>query len=130
MGLLDGGAAAIFSAAFSGFYLDGQIHRKSPAEEDDGEGGGANLAFLPDEPVKAQLDKVVERVVDGVADRYQRIIVLQKVTIAGVVTDVDEMTTDDEITVGGTRWTIALVEQDPAKAYFDLAGRVSGIEAS
>lgn len=118
MGLLDGGLASVFASAFSGFYLDATLHRATIT--DDGRGGGS--AAFDDVPCKAQLDKTIERTVDGVVDTFQRILVLQ----AGL----GEITTDDEITVKGVRWAIADVGTDPVDAYFDLAGRKSGREAA
>jgi hypothetical protein len=123
MGLLDGGLAGVFAAALSPFYLDATLHRKNPASTDDGAGGGTNLPFLPGEAVKAQVDKTIQRTVEGVVDVFQSILVLQRVDVGGVSTQLARMNPDDEITAGGARWQIAVVETDPANAYFLLGGR-------
>lgn len=115
MSLLDGGLASVFAGAFSSFYLDAELHRAVIAP--DGKGGGT-VDFVDPEPVKAQLDKTIERTVDGNVDTFQRILVLAH--------GLAPISTDDEITVKGTRWAIALIDTDPAGAYFDLAGRKSG----
>lgn len=126
MGLLDGGLAGVFASVMGTYFLDATLHRATLT--DDGEGGGTQS--FADEPVKAQVNKIVERTVEGVTDQFQSIYVLQKVTIDGAVQDVAPISPDDEITVGDQRWTVADVEQDPAKAYFDIAGRTSGIEVT
>lgn len=118
MGLLDGGLASLFSTALSGLYLDATLHRATLT--DNGKGGGS--ASFADQLVKAQLDRTIERKVDGVVDTYQRILVLA----SGLAL----ITSDDEITVGDVRWSIADVSRDPAGAYFDLAGRKSGRQAA
>lgn len=122
MGLLDGGLASVFGSIFSSFYLDAQLYRADLG--DDGEGGGST-AFDDPEPVKAQLDKVIERMVGGNMEKLQSIFMLQQISIEGVMTAVAKPSTDDEITVGGTRWQIATVETDPVNAYFLLGGRKS-----
>jgi hypothetical protein len=118
--MLDGAVAAVFSAAFSGFYLDATLHRATFT--DDGMGGGS--ATFGEEAVKAQLDATTQaqRAAEGYTDTDQRILVL--------ASGVDEITTDDEITVNDKRWAIASVSRDPAGAYYDLRGRLSGVEAS
>lgn len=118
MGLLDGGLAGMFASALSGVYLDATLHRADIAG--DGKGGGS-ITFA-DVPCKAQLDRTVERTIDGETDTYQRILVLQG--------DLGAINVNDEITVKGTRWLIADVGTDPAEVYFDLSGRKSGREAS
>lgn len=126
MGLLDGSLASVFGSIFSSFYLDAQLYRASIG--DDGEGGGSTT-FDDPEAVKAQLDKVIERMVNGNVEKLQSIFLLQKIDIAGVMTPVDRPSTDDEITVGGTRWQIATVETDPVNAYYLLGGRKSARSA-
>lgn len=124
MSLLDGGIAATFSAALSGLYLDAVLHRKNPNDADDGAGGGVDQTFLPDEPVKAQLDQTTQaqRLAEGASDTDQRILVLAH--------GVDAPTTDDEISVRDQRWKIASVTMDAAGSYYDLRGRMSHLEAS
>lgn len=114
MGLLDGELAGVFAAAFGPIYLDGSLYRSTLTH--DGAGGGTE-AFAGPEDVKAQVDATTQAMRDapGYIDTDQRIIVLA----AGI----DPITTDDEIEVDGVRWQIASVNQDPAKAYYELRGR-------
>jgi len=116
MGLLDGGVSAAFAAAFGSTFLDAQLYRPA-ASTDDGMGGGANRAFADPEPVKAQLDQVTQamRASEGVNESDQRILVL--------AFGVAKITTDCEIVLSGTRWSIASVTQDPAGSYYELHGR-------
>lgn len=118
MGLLDGSLASVFSTAFAPFYLDASLHRWITTL--DGKGGGSS-SFATAEPVKAQLDATTQAQEggDSYVDSDQRILVL--------ASGIDPITTDDEITVGGTRWAIASVTRDPAGAYYDLRGRKSGV---
>lgn len=120
MSLLDGGIAATFSAALSGLYLDGTLHRWSTV--DDGMGGG--VSGFSDEAVKAQLDQTTQAQQrgEGYTDTDQRILVLAH--------GVDPISTDDELTVANKRWKIASVTTDPAASYYELRGRLSGVEAS
>lgn len=113
MSLLDGSLAAVFSSALSSVYLDATLHR--PTTSDDGTGGGSTT--WGDEAVKAQLDRTTDamRRSEGYVDTDQRILVLAH--------GVDRIDTDCEITVKGSRWGIANVEQDPCAAYYDLHGR-------
>lgn len=114
MGLLDGGLAKVFSAAFAGLYLPATIHRRAAPVYD--EGGSVIDGEWTDEPCRAQIDNATEsmRRSPGYTDQDQRILVLA----SGVAT----ITTDDEITAGGKRWGVASVGRDPAGAYFDLRG--------
>lgn len=113
MGLLDGGVAAIFAQAFSGFYLDATLHRAGEITYTNGviTGNGST-----DIPAKAQIDAATYAMVnsDGYVDGDMRILILNP----GV-----PVTTDDEITVAGTRWKIQSVTQDPAIAYYECRGR-------
>jgi hypothetical protein len=120
VGLLDGGLASVFNTAFGGIYLSATLHRPVN-DDDDGAGGGSGTGFGPGEPVRAQLDATTQAMqsADGYVDTDQRIIVLAH--------GIDPITTDCEITVGGRRWSIASVTQDPAKAYYDLHGRLASV---
>lgn len=115
MGLLDGGLAQIFNSAFQGIFLDATLHRHMLTL--DGEGGG--MQSFDDEPVKASLDQATQamREAEGFVETDQRIIVLAH--------GIDEITTDDEITVKGKRWMIASVATDPATAAYELRGRLA-----
>jgi hypothetical protein len=117
MGLLDGGLARIFRGAFAGIFLDATLHRRIFTE--DGLGGGE--ASWVDEPVKASLDLMNERMrSEGFADADQRILVLAH----GVAWP----NTDDEITLKGKRWAISQVATDPAQAAYDMRGRVVNVD--
>lgn len=113
-GLLDGGLATAFSAAFAPIFLDGTLYRWSTVS--DGKGGGSS-SFDGGTAVKAQLDQTTEAMqsADGYVDTDQRILVL--------ASGVAPISTDDEIAVAGTRWMIASAARDPAGAYYDLRGR-------
>lgn len=113
MGLLNGGVAALFGSVFSAFYLDATLHR---AGEIVYTGGVITGTGSVDVPAKAQIDAATYAMVnsDGYVDGDMRIMILNP----GVA-----VTTDDEITVGGTRWKIQSVTQDPAIAYYECRGR-------
>lgn len=121
MGLLDGGIAAAFSAAFSGFYLDASLYRPS-ATTDDGAGGGRDAdAYAAPEAVKAQLEAATEamRQVEGYSALDVRILVLAH--------GVARPTTHCQIIVQGQRYAIMPpVGRDPAGAYWDLCARPIG----
>lgn len=128
MGLLDGGMADVFGGIMSAFYPAASLHRAIVTE--DGEGGGS-VAWGDAEDCRAQLDKTIERLVDGNAETLQSILLLQRFKDAeGVMQSVARPSTDDEITAGGYRWQIATIEVDPAGAYFLLGGRLSAVETS
>lgn len=114
MTLLEGNLASVFAAAFGGVFTDATLYRWSTVQ--DGKGGGTS-GFDAGTPVKAQLDQASQSMIqsDGYVDSDQRILVL--------ASGVAPISTDDEITVGGTRWQIASVGRDPAGAYYDLRGR-------
>jgi hypothetical protein len=117
VGLLDGGLARIFRGAFAGIFLDATLHRRVFTGDDLG-GGEASWV---DEPVKASLDLVSERMrAEGFADADQRILVLAH----GVAWP----STDDEITLKGKRWAISQVGTDPAQAAYDMRGRVVNVD--
>ena len=116
VGLLDGGIAAIFGAAFGGFYLDATLWRLTPYSYDTG-GTAVGGAWSP-MPCKAQLEAATwaMRQAEGFTTADQRILVL-------TATLAVRPSTDDEITVGGQRWLIESVAQDPAASYWELRGR-------
>lgn len=119
MGLLNGGAARIMSGVFSSLYLDAIVHRSTLT--DDGEGGGSQA--WTDQPCKAAYEAMSEaqRQEQGYADTDQRIFVLAM----HEGQPIDEITTDEEITVDGERWSVESVRRDPARAYYDIRGRTS-----
>jgi hypothetical protein len=116
--LLDGGIASTFASAFGSMFLTAKLYRPN-AFTDDGMGGGSGSGFDSGTLIRAQLDEASQAMMaaDGYAETDQRILVL--------ASGVDPITTDCEIElpVGGTRWSIASVTQDPARAYYDLRGR-------
>lgn len=116
MALLDGGLASVFSSVLGSIYLDAQLYRPMAAD-DDGAGGGDGGGFAPAEPVKAQIDVATQamREAPGYVDTDVRILILA----SGVL----KPDTDCEIEVGGDRWSIANVGQDPAQSYWDVHGR-------
>jgi hypothetical protein len=59
------------------------------------------------------------RAAQGYAETDQRIFILA----ASLATT---PTSDDEIELGGRRWGIASVDQDPGKAYWDVRGMRRG----
>ena len=119
MGMLDGDIAGVFGGIMGAFYPAATLHRAIITP--DGEGGGTT-AWAADEACKAQLDKTIERIVDGNVETLQSILLLQ--LVGGV--QIARPSTDDEITAGGTRWQIATIEVDPAGSYWLIGGRKSG----
>lgn len=127
MGLLDGDLQGVFGGIMSAFYPDASLYRATLTG--DGQGGGST-SFAAAEDCKAQLDKTIERMVEGNVETLQSILLLQQFRDdAGAVTTTARPSTDDEITVGGTRWQIATIEVDPAQSYFLLGGRKSPRDA-
>lgn len=124
MGLLDGSAARIFGGIMGGQYLDAVIHRGALA--DDGQGGGS-ISF-DDEPCKASYEAMSEaqRREQGYADTDQRIFVLSYFEGA----EIADLSSDDEISIDGQRWSIESIRRDPARAYFDIRGRSSSNDAA
>lgn len=117
MGLLDGGMASIMGAAFGSIYLPATLWRKRAAVRDAGgsitSGGGFDEIAC-----RAMRDSVTERMrlAGGYTDRDVRILVLAA-SFSGTIT------TDDEITVAGTRYAVASVDMDPAGAAYELRGQ-------
>lgn len=111
--------AGLFGAALAGTYEDAVLRRRaSPSYST----GGRLSADAPaDFPCKAQMQQMTERMrmAAGYTDTDQRIFILAS-TLATVPT------TDDEIELLGQRWGIASVDQDPARAYWDLRGTRRG----
>lgn len=111
--LLEGDLAGVFSAAFSGLYVDATLYRPNTFT-DDGKGGGTGGGFLPGEAIKAQVDAATQamRISGGFVETDRRILVLAKGVAA--------ITTDCELFVSGKRWLVVSVDSDPAGAYYDL----------
>lgn len=121
MGLLDGDLARAFGSIMGSFYLDASLHRSVITHDG---GGGGSEGWAAPEACKAQLDALVDRLTDaGTYEQFQSILVLQQ--YAGeVIADPHQ---DDEISVAGGRYAIALIEQDPAGAYWRLMCRTADI---
>jgi len=117
MGLLDGGIARIFNATFSGLYLDGLLHAGTgdpiyaPGGAITGYDGGGDV------PIKVQVDSASEamRRAEGFAEGDVRLIVLAQ--------GVPAITSDHEVTVQDTRYSIQSVERDPALSHWLCRGR-------
>lgn len=148
MGLLDGGIASIFNAAFSALYLDATLHAGTgePVYGD----GGEIVAYIGggDQPIKVQIDSASEamRRAEGFAEGDVRLIVLTTYgqatapvealhsddpTLSDGATysqapygSVVAITSDQEITVQGVRYSIQTVERDPALSHWICRGRV------
>jgi hypothetical protein len=127
MGILNGGLAAVFGAAFSGIYLDGVLHRglSDPIYDERGNitgyGGGADI------PMKVQRDRVTEamRRADGFTDKDVALIILTA-PLGGI-----EITTDMEATDGhGARWKIGSADLDAAGSHWLCRGTPSASVAT
>jgi hypothetical protein len=111
--------AGLFGAALAGVYEDATLHRRASPSYG---GGGAITTSSPTTfACKAQIQAMSERMraAEGYADSDQRIFILAS-SLAVMPTS------DDEITLGGTRWGIASVDQDPARSYWEVRGRRRG----
>ena len=124
MGLLDGGIRKMAAQALSGVYVDAVLYRQGtdggefPTEYDE---DGFPVDPEPDEQageaIKVQFDRVTQRMAaaDGYAVGDQRILVLAE--------GVAPFATDAEIATGGETWRVVSVEQDPARAYYEVRAR-------
>lgn len=113
MSVLDGGLQSVFGAAFGAIYLTGTLTRVTLV--DDGYGGWTETTATS--TIKAQVDAVTEQMRQsaGYTAGDMRIIVLQ----AGI----NAMpTTDDRLTLGGRKWSIADIEADPANTHWVMRG--------
>lgn len=123
MGLLDGDLAQAMGGIFGGIYLDALLHRSIITH--DGQGGGSET-FEDPEGCKAQLDEVKEMLYEGNAERFQIILLLKYVNGQPI----ERPSSDDEISVGGGRYSISMVVSDPAESYFELACRSADTEST
>lgn len=114
MGLLDGGLAAVFGGAFGPLFLDGTLHVESLVP--DGEGGFTST--FVDHPVKGMVDSYSDayRTQFGIPETDVKLIVLQFGATGAP-------STDAQITLRGTRYSIQSIEQDPAQAAWTIRGR-------
>lgn len=120
MGVLDGGVAAVFGAAFGSFYLPATLHRDGSDPIYDNEGNIIGYGGGVDIPCRAQVDAAswAMRQSEGYVDGDVRIIVLT----AGLGISI---TADHQITVQGKRWMIAQPELDAAGSHWVLRGRAA-----
>lgn len=114
MGLLDGGLAAVFGGAFGPLFLDGVLHVEILTP--DGEGGF--WSTFSDLPIKGMVDTYSDayRAQANIPETDVRLIVLQ-FGVDGAPS------TDAQITIRGTRYSIQAIEQDPAQAAWTIRGR-------
>ena len=120
MSLLNGGIAAIFGAALSGIYQDGQLHRDTTSPVYDGEGNITGYGGGGDIGIKVQRDDCSYAMVrsEGYAEGDVMLIILT----AGLG-DV-EVTTDMQATDGfGKRWMIESAKLDAAASHWICRGR-------
>ena len=118
-GLLDGGIQAVFGAAFSGIYLDGELLHSQKV--DDGQGGWTESHTST--PVKLQQEQVTQamREAAGYSDKDIALIVLQD----GIETG---PTTADRIKIvsgplAGTTWNVAgPITADPGSSHWLVRG--------
>jgi hypothetical protein len=114
MGLLDGGLAAIFGAAFGTIYLPGKLHVIGK----DADGQVITPVTWSDVDIRGQRDDYSDKQRQDwkIPDKAVRLIVLQ----AGVAT---APTADDEITLLGQRWRVSNISRDPAAAAWTMIGQ-------
>lgn len=115
MGLLDGGMAAIFGAAFGGVYLPGTLHRMKMGEDDDG-----RQVRLPDgapTPMRYQRETLSDqaRAAAGIPAHDVKLLILAHGLGA-------KPTGEDEFTIPEGRFRIASCETDPASTHFIVRG--------
>ncbi|EHJ62822.1 hypothetical protein [Novosphingobium pentaromativorans] len=115
MGLLDGDIAALFSAAFSGMYLDATVNAGT-GEPIYGAGGVITGYSGSSQAAKAQVDAATQamRQADGFAEGDVRLIILAN----GVA-----VTSDHSVTVAGVKYSLQSVELDAAASHWVCRGR-------
>jgi hypothetical protein len=113
MGLLDGGLAAIFGAAFGGVYLAGTLHRVTLGEDED----GRRTKTKADVPMRYQREALSEqaRAAAGIPAKDIKLLILAH-ELGGKPTAEDEFTTPEG------RFRIAACETDPASTHFIVRG--------
>jgi hypothetical protein len=116
MGLLDGGIAAIFGAAFSGIYLDATLHTGTGAPVY-GAGGVITGYAGGDKAVKVQVDAATDamRRGDGYAEGDVRLIILAQ--------GIGSVTSDHRLTVGAVAYSLQSTELDAAASHWICRGR-------
>lgn len=119
MGLLDGGMAAIFGAAFGGIFLDGKLHRAGTDPIYDGEGNITGYGGGADIDIKVQRDacSYSMRQSEGYSEGDVVLIVLA--AGLGIKITTDMQATDG----GGQRWTIQSADLDAASSHWICRGR-------
>ncbi|QDC37098.1 PepSY domain-containing protein [Sphingobium fuliginis] len=116
MGLLDGGLASIFNAAFSGLYLDASLHTGTGTPIY-GPGGVITGYSGGDRAVKVQVDAATDamRRGDGYAEGDVRIIILAQ--------GIGAVTSDHRLTVGAVTYSLQSAELDAAASHWICRGR-------
>lgn len=120
MGLLDGGIASIFSAAFGGIFLDGLLHRDGTDPIYDGEGNITGYGGGAEIPMKVQRDacSYTMRQSEGYTEGDVMLIILAA-PLNGL-----KVTTDFQVSDGsGQRWTIQSADLDAASSHWICRGR-------
>lgn len=117
MGILDGGIASVFNAAFSGLYLSGTLHTGTGDPIFDEGGNVTGYLDTGDTTVKAQVDVATEamRRAEGFAEGDARLIILAQ--------DIGTVTTDHQITVRGQLWHILSADLDAAASHWVCRAR-------
>lgn len=112
MGLLDGGLAGIFGAAFSGLYLPGTLHRATLTR---GEDKRVTSTGFDNVPMRYQPNaiSVEARARAGIPADVVLLLILK----AGLGAD---LTTEDEFTIDTGRYRILSSSLDSARSHYDV----------
>jgi len=117
MGLLDGDISALFSAAFSGMYLDGTLTAGTgdPTYSTDGTITGYSSSSTA---IKVQIDTATEamRRADGFAEGDVRIIILAD--------GIGDVTSDNGATIGGKAYRLLSADLDAAASHWVCRARL------
>lgn len=118
MGVLDGGIAAVFGAAFSGLYLDATLHAGTGEPIYDDGGNITGYTTDADVAIKAQVDVATEamRRAEGFAEGDVRLIILAQ--------GVPAVTTDHQVTARGRLHAILSAELDAAASHWVCRARL------
>lgn len=113
MGLLDGGLAAIFGAAFGEVYLPGTLHRVTLGEDEDGRRTKTKVPV----PMRYQREALSEqaRAAAGIPAKDIRLFILAH-GLGG------KPTAEDEFTIPEGRFRVATCDTDPASTHFIVRG--------
>jgi len=114
--MLDGQLVAIFGRVFGSIYLPATLHKRTMAYDGDGNPTATATDYL----CKAQMDSVTEnmRSAAGYTENDVSIYILAHNLPVSV-------SSDDEITLKGRRWSLQGPNQDPAGAYWLCRGQLA-----